>query len=159
MYIWKKRESPFKDRFQIILFISFTVDVINYQRTAHAWIEHEHTYGQRAVIIGEKAKEGRPVCGEGGRLHWTRDRIDFQVAIPASYPRFHFVTCRVVRLFMEQHQLIKQNRRNGGGSSPINWSINSELWVVAHNIVNKGVRSKIRIMRDKFKNNRCLSSY
>lgn len=33
---------------------------------AHAWLEHEHTYGQRAVIIGEKAKEGRPVCGEGG---------------------------------------------------------------------------------------------
>lgn len=30
MYIWKKRESPFKDRFQIILFISFTADVINY---------------------------------------------------------------------------------------------------------------------------------
>lgn len=114
---------------------------------------HTHTVDGRAIIIGEKTKEGKPVRGEGGAqvaLDARSNRFlgrDTRIVSSISFRNVTPTSCRSLIYVEQQHSWLNRIEGNGGGSSPINWSINSELWVIVHNIVNKGVRSKIRVLR------------
>lgn len=63
MYIWKKRESPFKDRFQIIFFISFTVDKL---LENGACVDRARTHVRSTSCHYRRKSEGREARVRGG---------------------------------------------------------------------------------------------